>query len=241
MEYQKPNHGLLAYLQPKAEVRNRHTGEVLLSGSSKRAALIEYMEWIRTRRAEREAALRERIEAEGGNTETNAQTADRRSLRYRGGPGGRLENADLRDLDLSGADLSGIRLRSAYCEGVDFQHARLNDAQLERTVFEGANFRDSMLTGANLSEANLSNAILVNVMAKGGDFQHADFTGSDLSGGDFSGADLSGANLANVAFNLSSNFSGAMMGNARNIAEPLRLHAEKSGAVFHVAEQQVAE
>lgn len=236
MEYQKPNHGFLAHLQPKAEVRNRHTGEVLLSGATQRAALLDYMAWIRIRRAERE-----RVSEGDGPMQIIQQAGEWRGSRSRRRPGGRLENADLRDADLSGADLSGIRLRSAYCEGADFQRAHLNDARLEGAVFDGANFREAMLSDADLSEANLSNAVLVNVLAQGGIFQGADFTGSDLSGGDFSGADLTNANLADVKFDPYTSFTGANLENARHVSESLRLHAEKSGARFQAEATGAAE
>lgn len=227
MEYQKPHHGLLAYLQREAEVRNRHTGAVLVSGPTQQEAILTYLERVRRRRAEEQSWV------EGAGPTPGFQgVGGRPRSRIGRKPGGRLAGADLRKIDFSGADLSGLSLRSAYCEDASFVGTHLNDARLEETIFTGANFRESLLNNANVSNADLSHAVLVDVQAHGGNFQGANFTGSDLSGGDFSGADLTGANFSDVVFSPQTNFTGANLTKAQHVSEALRLHAEKSGARF---------
>ena len=78
--------------------------------------------------------------------------------------------ADLREADLSGANLSGADLRRADLSGADLS---------------GANLRGADLHGADLSEANL----------RGADLRGANLHGADLNEASLSGADLRGANL----------------------------------------------
>ena len=86
----------------------------------------------------------------------------------RGEDGG--ERANLRDANLSDADLS--------C-------ANLSDADLSCANLSCADLRDANLSGADLSGANLRDANL----------SCADLSGADLRGADLSGANLSGADL----------------------------------------------
>ena len=69
-------------------------------------------------------------------------------LLWLNGEGG--SRANLRDADLSGADLSGANLRDADLRGANLSCANLR----------GADLRGANLSGANLSCANLSNANL---------------------------------------------------------------------------------
>jgi len=59
--------------------------------------------------------------------------------------GANLIGADLRNADLSGAVLSGANLRNAHLSGADLRGAYLNDANLS-----GANLRNAHLSGADL-------------------------------------------------------------------------------------------
>ena len=85
----------------------------------------------------------------------------------------RLEDADLSNLDLSGADLNAARLRRANLSAAD-----LNGAVLDRADFGRAN-----LSGADLSGASLLNAQL----------NHARIDAVDFSGAGLDGANLGGA------------------------------------------------
>lgn len=139
----------------------------------------------------------------------------------RGEVGG--ERADLRDSDLSGADLrdsylSRTNLRGAALSGADLSGADLRRANLRRANLGGANLsgadlRDANLSEANLSEANLSGAILSDVDLSDADLSRADLSdavliytnlrNSDLSRTNLSGANLNGSNLSGT------NLSGA--------------------------------
>ena len=78
--------------------------------------------------------------------------------------------ADLRDADLSDADLSRADLRDAD----------LSDADLSRANLRGADLRDADLSDADLSDADL----------RGADLRRADLRGADLSGANLRDADL---------------------------------------------------
>ena len=109
---------------------------------------------------------------------------------------------NLREVNLSGADLSEINLREA-----DFSEANLN-----RTCFIGSNLNRACFLGAILNRAQLNRA----------DLREANLSGADLIGVDFSGANLGGANLSETNLmeaNLSRvNLSGANLFEA-NIRE----------------------
>jgi len=95
--------------------------------------------------------------------------------------------ANLKDADLSGADLSERILQAADLSGADLSGADLTGAYLFRADLSGADLSGADLSSANLIWANLS--------------------GADLSGADLSGADLLGANLDNV---IGADFTGAL-------------------------------
>ncbi len=65
---------------------------------------------------------------------------------------------DLREADLSGADLSNIKLSGADLSGIDFSNANLSGANLNNANLSGANLNNALLNGANLKGANLSGA-----------------------------------------------------------------------------------
>jgi len=112
--------------------------------------------------------------------------------------------ADLRDANLSGADLSGAYLRDADLSGADLSGAYLRDAYLRDANLSGAYLRDADLSGAYLRDANLSGADL-----SGADLRDANLSGANLSGANLSGAYLSGAYLRDA------NLSGAYLSGAK--------------------------
>ena len=111
----------------------------------------------------------------------------------------RKENSSIK-VDLSGADLSGMKLtgidlRDARLTRVDFresnlQRARLSLANLSRAAFIGAS-----LNQANLKETRLSSAILINA-----DLRDADLTSAYLHKTILAKSDLSGAYLYKAHF-----------------------------------------
>jgi hypothetical protein len=93
------------------------------------------------------------------------------------------ECADLRELDLSGANA-----RDAYWARIDFRYsdfyrADLTDASLRKAILDGAQFR----------ETTLANAVLTDVQCEGASFKLA-----DLRGANFDGAKLRGTTFENV-------------------------------------------
>ena len=95
------------------------------------------------------------------------------------------ENAELRALDLAGADLTGAYLLNANLEGADLTGANLTDADLG-----GADLLDAHLTDANLGGADLLVANL-----PGADLSYANLAGADLTGAYLLDANLTGATL----------------------------------------------
>ncbi len=91
------------------------------------------------------------------------------------------DQADLRQVELTGEALRGARLRGALLEG-----ARL----------AGADLSDADLLGADLSDAVLAGALLDRAMLRGANATRADFTQAEASGCDARGAILSEARLA---------------------------------------------
>ncbi len=108
--------------------------------------------------------------------------------------------------DLSGADLSGMKLN-----GVDFLRTSLKGATLTKTQFERAHLKDADLTGATLDQTNFEhvnarNAIFDEVVAnepnfevstlRGARFRHARLLGARFHRAYLRDADLSDASLA---------------------------------------------
>ena len=89
---------------------------------------------------------------------------------------------DLREADLSDAELSHTNLNGSELSGVDLSGANLNGASLSNARLSGAN-----LSGADLNEANLS----------GTDLSNANLTGANLSGAIYTQDQLSKARSYN--------------------------------------------
>lgn len=101
-------------------------------------------------------------------------------------PGAR--GADLRDLDLSGANLVACDLAGANLEGVDLSGADLYGANLGVSHLHGASFAGARLDGASLFVAD----------ASGVDFSGATLSRTNLRAAAVSGAAFADANLTGV-------------------------------------------
>jgi len=115
-------------------------------------------------------------------------------------------DVDLREADLSGAELieanlSRANLRKAELWGADLRKADLSQANLKRAHLSEANLWGAHLRGTNLSGADLWRANLKGANLKGANLVGADLTEADLSGGDLTEADLSGAILVKTKIN----------------------------------------
>lgn len=94
--------------------------------------------------------------------------------------GGRYDHGNLQQALIRNADLSGSSLLSADLQGADLAFTNLSLANLTH-----ANLRGAQMMGAKLNSADLS----------GADLSGADLSYADLSGANLSGANLEGANL----------------------------------------------
>ena len=117
-----------------------------------------------------------------------------------------LSDADLRDVDLSGAHLSDALMRKVDARGARFAGASLNAAYLREARLAGADLTRAELEGANLAEAELDDACLFDAIAyraslNGALARRADLRKVGLSGADLSFADLSDADLREAALN----------------------------------------
>jgi uncharacterized protein YjbI with pentapeptide repeats len=93
--------------------------------------------------------------------------------------------ANLRETDMTGANLERTYLSQAFLE----------EAVLRGANLRGANLRFAKLQRADLSGANLTGAQLIVAWMQGTVLRRAVLDGVDLSGADLAGADLTGASL----------------------------------------------
>jgi len=94
--------------------------------------------------------------------------------------------ANLRETDMTGANLERTYLSQAFLE----------DAIMRAANLRGANLRFAKLQRADLSAANLTGAQLIVAWMQGTVLRGAVLDGADLQGADLAGADLTGASLA---------------------------------------------
>lgn len=95
---------------------------------------------------------------------------------------GRLDFADFRWADLSGASLVGT-------DGRDEQLA------IARGSYRGANFTEATLAGAILTGSNFYYAKFQKADLRGADLRDTDLTRADFTGADLTGADVTGADF----------------------------------------------
>jgi uncharacterized protein YjbI with pentapeptide repeats len=120
----------------------------------------------------------------------------------------RLSGANLREAELTFADLSGVNLREANLSGADLRMADLSGANLNIAYISVADLRGADLRGANLRFASLGLADLRDANLSGADLRDVNLSGANIEGADFRGADLRGA------YHRSTNLRGAYHRNA---------------------------
>nr|WP_302850077.1 pentapeptide repeat-containing protein [Sphaerospermopsis torques-reginae] len=111
-----------------------------------------------------------------------------------------LCNQDLREIILSGSNLSCANLKN-----VNLEKAIIKTATLFKINLQDGNLIAADLSGSNLSSAYLENANLSDAILRGTNFKGAKLQNTNLSGADLSGSDLSSAYLENA------NLSGAIL------------------------------
>ncbi|MBX3156485.1 MAG: pentapeptide repeat-containing protein [Deltaproteobacteria bacterium] len=128
--------------------------------------------------------------------------------------GERMDRADLRNLDLSKANLGGGLFDRADLEGSNLEGSDLTGAAMKR-----ASLREAYLVGANLSNANLENADLEGAKLERASLRGANLTRANLEGANLTNADLTGAQLSYAQL------ATAKLGNA-NLTNAICAHAE---------------
>jgi len=101
-----------------------------------------------------------------------------------------LREADLSEADLSWASLRGADLREANLSWANLYGANLRGSNLYEADLRGADLCEATLRGADLRGANLRGADLCGTRLRGADLRGADLRGADLRGADLRGADL---------------------------------------------------
>jgi len=132
----------------------------------------------------------------------NFQGADLRGIQLAGAD---LRNANLINGQLAGADLRKVRLDGAKLAIADLTNANLSSASLRKANLVGAVLQGAKLNFADLTRADFSDADLSHVQLIG-----ANLTGANLNAADLSGANLTGANLEAVELT-DANLTGTIM------------------------------
>jgi hypothetical protein len=101
-----------------------------------------------------------------------------------------IEDLDLRQAPLTGADLGGLSLPRADLTGATLARARLGRAVLVGGRLLQADLRGADAAGADLRHADLRFARLHRTNLRQADLRGADLTGANLWGADLTGADL---------------------------------------------------
>jgi len=107
-----------------------------------------------------------------------------------------LKGADLRESELIKADLRSSDLRDAGLSWADISESDLREADLSQANLMGAIMQDANLSQANLSQAVLNGATLTGSKLVGTNLSGADLNWANLSHTDLSDADLRHANLS---------------------------------------------
>lgn len=115
------------------------------------------------------------------------------------------QRADLRCVNLIGADLSRTNLRCSNLGCASLSNANLSEADLSWSDLTGATLIGADLSGADLGCSNLSHANL-----HGANLSGANLIGTITRWVNLTGADLSGANLIGASLRFT-NLSGAKL------------------------------
>mgnify|MGYP000521158307 CR=1 FL=1 len=108
-----------------------------------------------------------------------------------------LSSANLNGTDLTGADLTGADLRWANLSQTD-----LRNRNFEKRDLRWVNLAEADLRNANLIGADLSEAYLIQTDLRGADMRSADLRCTNLSGADLTGANLEVTrNITKAVFN----------------------------------------
>lgn len=102
-----------------------------------------------------------------------------------------LEDVDLADTDLRGADFSMSALMKSKFDGANLQDAKFKATALKGASFAGADLSDANFDSSDLTEADLSGANLSSTVFRRCAFKKADFSNATLDNAEFNQSDLS--------------------------------------------------
>ncbi|WP_199921368.1 pentapeptide repeat-containing protein [Streptomyces bicolor] len=123
--------------------------------------------------------------------------------------GAAVTDSDLEDANLSGADLRGASLRGTNLTGADLSGTRSEEAVLNDAVLAGANLSNARLNSAQLKSAVMTDADLRNAYLHKADLRQANLTDANMDGATLILADLAGANLEAVRLDGGADWSQA--------------------------------
>ena len=103
--------------------------------------------------------------------------------------------ADLKEINLQGADLQKALMQKAILKWADLQEADLQHAVLKQADLQHAKLQYTKLQGANLQGANLQGANLKDTILCDTDLQDANLQYANLQLANLQGANLQGVNL----------------------------------------------
>lgn len=150
----------------------------------------------------------------------------------------KLDEADLRGMNLSRSNLVEAELNKALLEGARLVGANLVGAELREANLSGAN-----LSGSDLTRTSLSRAILFGANLTSVNLDFADLTDANLGAVWLEDANLYMANLTNAGLNEAmlrrtffafANFSGASL-YAADFADANLMNADLTGTNLHEA------
>jgi uncharacterized protein YjbI with pentapeptide repeats len=111
-----------------------------------------------------------------------------------------LRGAQLQGASLAGAQLQGATLDSAQLQGATLDWAKLQGANLNNAKLQSANLNNAKLQGATLSAAELQGATLVSAELQGASLKDAKLQGAELQKSTLNGTDMSGADVGHATF-----------------------------------------
>ena len=149
-----------------------------------------------------------------------------------------FDNADLRKVDLTGAQLWGARLDSAQLQGASLESAQLQGASLRLARLQGASLKSAQLQGASLYQAQLLGAVLFGAGLQGASLYGAQLQGAALEFAQLQGAALDGAELQGAALG-EAQLQGAALDQAQLQGAALD-QAQLQGASLRLAQLQGA-
>ena len=149
-----------------------------------------------------------------------------------------FENANLQGVSLAGAELTGAFLDGAQLQGASLDGAQLDGASLNNAKLQGASLNNAQLQGAPLNGAQLQGAILIGTQLQGAQLDKAELQGAWLSGTKLEGAGLYNVNLKGAFLN--ADLRGANLHYAQ-LQGAYPIGATFSGALLDSAQLQGAD